>query len=229
LLTRDYWVKASFGEGYGGVITFISKASVPSEDSIVDSVLVVGRALKVQINGDDSKLVVYNTHNFDLQGQALSDFCSSVSIDVDRSRASPYELCMFLLGDLNLTPRAGQLFEYGSPAVAMDTANSRPPARGPLLRVLEQLTEVESAVPTRYNTEADTGTIIDRVFTSLPAHVFTLCKVTHSVEQDPRDLYKSGLSDHAPVVVSFYLKHRCLLERALYPLIFSGTGRFATF
>ena len=33
LIMRDFWIKASFGEGFGGILTLISKKSCPSEDA----------------------------------------------------------------------------------------------------------------------------------------------------------------------------------------------------
>lgn len=67
-----------------------------------------------------------------------------------------------------------------------------------------RLTEVESAVPTRSNSDRGVGTILDRCSTSLPAHLFTLNKVSHIVEQCLRGFRKSGLSDHAPIATTFH-------------------------
>lgn len=46
----------------------------------------------------------------------------------------------------------------------------------------------------------------DRCFISLPAHLFTLNKVSHIVEQGPRGFFKSGLSDHAPIAITFHFR-----------------------
>jgi len=204
---KDYWVRASFGEGYGGVMTFISKAAVPDESSITDTPLVVGRALRVQISGGDCKQVIHNIHNFGLQGQVMADLCRSVDVDSRESKADPLHFCLFVLGDMNITPSDGKIFEYGTPEATLETSASliRPPA-GPLQQQLLLLTEFESSTPTRYQSDTNSAVVIDRVFGNLPPSFLTKCRVAHSVEQDPRDLYKSGISDHAPVLVSIFFK-----------------------
>ena len=134
----------------------------------------------------------------------MTDFCNSVNIDLGRSRTNLFHHNLFLIGDLNCTPPGSQLFKYGQPDSSSELSPSA--QRGPLSRVLEQLTEIESAVPTRYNSEADTGSTLDRILTTIPPHIFKLCKVSHTVEQDPKQLFKSGLSDHAPTAASFVFR-----------------------
>jgi len=203
LILRDFWVKASFGEGYGGVITFISKKSVPHESSILDTTLAVGRAQRVTIVGDDCKQVIYNVHNFGIQRQALSALCNAVDTDARESKADPLKFSLFLAGDLNITPPHSKLFEYKGPRPNSDnSAAAARPNGGQLQLILEQLIEFEATTPTRYQAETNTGVVLDRIFGTLPATILTKCRVSHTVEQDPRDLYKSGISDHAPVVVS---------------------------
>ena len=45
LISRDFGIRASFAEGYGGCITFVSKAPVPDDAAIFDTALIPGRAL----------------------------------------------------------------------------------------------------------------------------------------------------------------------------------------
>jgi len=89
LISRDYWVKASFGEGYGGVVTFISKQSCPLEESISETVLFVGRAHRICIRGDDHELIVHNIHNFELHGLCRDNLCNAVDADIRASKADP--------------------------------------------------------------------------------------------------------------------------------------------
>ena len=123
---------------------------------------------------------------------------------IDLSVSNPLTYNVSSLGDMNVVPPNMQLFEYHSPTTTLEHAGMAPLVqRCPFQSCLDKLTEIESACPTRYNTESDSGTILDRILTSTTAHFFTLCKVPHTVEQDPKTLFKSGLSDHAPVAVSF--------------------------
>lgn len=46
--------------------------------------------------------------------------------------------------------------------------------------------------------------------------MLTLCEVLHNVEQDPKDLFKSSISDHSPVCIS--ILHRTPFERGEGPI-----------
>ena len=48
--------------------------------------------------------------------------------------------------------------------------------------------------------------ILDRIFTNLPPFTFQHCKWELTIEQDPKNLYTSGISDHAPVVATTHFK-----------------------
>jgi len=98
LLARDFWIKASCGERYGGVITFVSKISVPDEAPISDIVIVPGRAIKVVISGNDCGLVIYNVHNFDLQGGPMASLCRAVDADITLSQNLPLLYNVFCCG-----------------------------------------------------------------------------------------------------------------------------------
>jgi len=242
LISRDYWVKASFGEGYGGIITFISKQSCPLEESISESVLFTGRDHRICIRGDDHQLIIHNIHNFDLHGLCWDNLCNTVDADITASKADPLHFAFFCTGDFNHAPNSSQLFEYQSPSTTLEphgptacqafadagtpkvgqtfcstaTFQERPnaaprPLGGKLLKILDSATEISSSTPTRYQSHTDSGIILDRIFTTLPANVLIQCRVNHSVEQDPKDLYKSGISDHAPVAVS--ILHKAPLPR----------------
>ena len=216
LILRDFWVRTSFGDGFGGIITFISKTSCPSEAAISETVLCVGRAHRICIEGNDCKLVIHNVHNFELQSVGL--LCSTMDNDITLARADPLKFCFFAAGDFNAPPANSQLFEYRSPAThgIVERSAAPRPVTGRLIKSLTAATEIFASAPTRYNTTSDSGVILDRVFTTLPANVLILCKVCHNIEQDPKELYKSGISDHAPVAVS--ILHRTPLSRGEGPI-----------
>jgi len=209
LILRDYWAKTSFAEGYGGIITFISKQSCPFEESITETVLCAGRAHRICNEGDDNQLVICNVHNYELHKSVMDNLCSSLDRDFAVSKANPLKFCVFACGYFNCAPNDMQLFEYSRPESkrnsedSEDEVNAAPrPAKGKLMRTLDKATEIAARAPTRYNSTSDAGIILDRVWTTIPANYLTLHKVTHLIEQDPKDLFKSGISDHAPCCIS---------------------------
>ncbi len=87
LILRDYWVRASFGNGCGGIITFISKASSPNDSDIVEHVIVAGRAHSVRISSGEFMQVTYNFHNFELNQVVMAAWCNTVENDLSRAAA----------------------------------------------------------------------------------------------------------------------------------------------
>ena len=204
LITRDYWTFASFGEGYGGIITFISKKSCPNVQSIAEAVIVQGRAHRLRISNGVYSQVVYNVHNFELQSAGVLALCNSLDNDYDCSKYCPLNNNILLLGDLNLTPPGSTLFEFGTAKSDMEprTATAaRNTGSSKILASLAQLLELQVPSPSRYNKLSDTGVVLDRVLTNLPPVFLLKNSVTVSVLQCPKDLYQSGISDHAPISV----------------------------
>ena len=102
-----------------------------------------------------------------------------------------------------------------------DGVSREPPVAAPrlrsskLMRSLQNCTEITASTPTRYQKATDTGVILDRVFTTLPPSDLKLCKVPTNVEQDPKQLYTSGISDHAPIGICIAFQPVSLMMRGL--------------
>ena len=62
--------------------------------------------------------------------------------------------------------------------------------------------------------------LLSFTLSSCPLYTFQNCKWEHTVEQDPKDLYISGISDHAPVVATTYFKAVTPLESPIPAEIF---------
>ena len=227
LLMRDFWVFASFGEGYGGIITFVSKQFCPSECAILESVFIPGRAHKISIKGGDSCLVVYNIHNFDLQGLSRDNLCKAIDEDITYSSANPLSYTTFFAGDFNETPNGCKLFEYGQPSTYPESTSSPAAPRQQsckLMKTISRATEITSSTPTRYQKHADAGVVLDRFFCTLLPATLILMKVNHTVEQEPKQLFYSGISDHAPVGITFLFK--AILPRTEGPIPTEITRHF---
>ena len=135
----------------------------------------------------------------------LDNLCSTMDRGFVVSKANPLRLCVFACGISTAPPNAEQLIKYSNPFNLENgddeqddddgdrtTANQRP-TRGKLLCTLVRAVEIAAEAFTRFNTHLDASIILDRVWTSLPGSMPTLCKVLRKVEQDPKDLYKIGI------------------------------------
>jgi len=203
LTLKEFWVFASFGDSCGGIITFVSKQFCPLEEHISETVLCVGRAHRISVKGYDCILNVWNIHNFELHGLTWDNLCAAVDADIKQSKETPFSFTTFVTGDFNETPSVCKTFEYGHPCTYLDSSEATEAAprqrSSKLMKILEKSTEITASTPTRYQKATDTGVILDRVFTTIPPAALILCKVSMNVEQEPKQLYTSGISDHAPI------------------------------
>merc|ERR1711966_641649 len=97
--------RRKFSVGTWNAWSLLSKASVINESSITDYPLVTGRVLKVEIADtfcQTNKQVIYNVHNFELQGRGLSNLCNAVDVDLRRGKENPLKHNVWLIGDFNL-------------------------------------------------------------------------------------------------------------------------------
>ena len=195
---RNFWFFASFGaRNVGGIVTFVSKDLVPDHSDISDTVLSVGRAHRISINKNDAIMTIFNVHYFGLPRVDITRLCGSLTADADASAADPLNFVSFALGDWNL--RQGLKFDYKNPSAPIQTDNSI--AGDPLLRgALGRYTELDGQLPTRYSDVEDCARKLDTIFTSLPSALIPLSRWSVTIPYDPKNLFRSGLSDHAPVV-----------------------------
>ena len=76
------------------------------------------------------------------------------------------------------------------------------------LNILDPPFEVETMMPTRYDTVRNTGRAIDRVYHNIPQLTCGLIRWDFLVPYCPKHLYTTGLSDHAPIIVGLTKKNR---------------------
>ena len=224
LIRRDFWIVASFCESNaGGVITFIRKTTCPAESQLSNQVLVDGRAICTVLQGPTGKQTIYNIHNYGLSTVEMNQLSKAIIKSNEDAAADPLHNNILILGDMNISANPAELFNYKNTATSLDMRLPDGHAHrqgGALGDALARYIEIESRTPTRYNVQADCGVIIDRIFCNLPNYIFPLCKWEHSVEKDPKELYISGLSDHAPTTVSISFIKPGPKESPIPPAIF---------
>ena len=209
-LLVDYWVVSSFvGQGAGGVLVFVSKKSVPDFNSISCEVLFEGRVIRVAISDSSNgvfaeRQVIYNVHNFGINLASMRLICTKIKSDIDFARNDPLYRSIFVVGDFNST--ACEKFAFSAPcanpgsAIVNGTtytdANS---STRLLMRRLGDLIELDAKLPTRYDHATDTGRKLDRIFVCIPQAICPLIHWQMNIGNCPKELFVSGISDHAPV------------------------------
>jgi len=144
-------------------------------------------------------MTIFNVHYFGLPRVDISRLCGSLTADAKASAADPLNFVSFALGDWNL--RQGLKFDYKNPSAPIQTDNSI--AGDPLLRgALGRYTELDGQLPTRYSDVEDCARKLDTIFTSLPSALIPLSRWSVTIPYDAKNLFRSGLSDHAPVIAS---------------------------
>ncbi len=206
----DYHVFSSFlsGQGSGGVLTFVSKKNASNRECINSEALVCGRVLKITISNPSfersEQQVVYNVHIFGPDLPRMREFCGELELDIVSGGDNPLHRSLFVLGDFNFSNRGK--FAFSEPVEVCGINDTLPPASRLLKSALAKLIEIDSQLPTRYDTIRDCGRKLDRVFCNLPPLVCTLVDWVISIPYCPKELYKSGMSDHTPVLASISKK-----------------------
>ena len=197
---RDLWVFASFvARNVGGIITFVSKKLVPLSTDISDLVISPGRVHRINIQKHNSTMTIFNVHNFELHPEETAHLCRALQADANASALDPMNFTTFALGDFNL--KTSRIFSYQRPeSVAQPGDRLSGDVR--LRAALRRFTELDSGLPTRYSSRDDTARILDIIFTSLPAALIPVSRWTMTIPYDPKELARSGLSDHVPVIAT---------------------------
>ena len=174
-----------------------------------DHFVIPGRCIGISISIRGKCLTVINLHNYGLfanQVRAIGRFMSSLAVGI---KASPHCLSGLLVGDLNIkaeherTFKVGRVFAGG----ARDRVYSNPLFSGQLLRlwgqILEGWTEVIQPFPTHFDAKGNSCSRIDRAWVCGPSSLLIKLRVMSFVISSPEELFGEGLSDHAPLVLSF--------------------------
>ena len=106
-----------------------------------------------------------------------------------------------IAGDMNFLTEGEGYMEVGA------TEYRLPPVLSPSSRrwqgLCSQLVQTKQPMPTHFNKAHGLLGTIDRIWVSVPRWNMELIDATMAALQAPTQLSKSGISDHAPVVVSF--------------------------
>ena len=86
-------------------------------------------------------------------------------------------------------------------------------------KYLKNWTELVQPYPTCFTAASGSSARLDRGFSAAPPHKLMQIQVSSNVLSSPEDYEARGLSDHAPVVFSFFAKNRIkTLEKTTRPI-----------
>jgi hypothetical protein len=191
----------------GGVVTAVCP-HISGCGSFEDVVLVPGRCLGTSIFVGDKVLHVLNIHNHDLrahQVRHIGNYMSQIAQDIKVAPCSKFGI---LIGDLNIKAEEELVFKVGR---AVDRPNARssgnPVYSGSNLRIWESIlsewTEVWQPYPTHFHSRDNSCSRIDRGWIFCPSSLLTRIQKSSYVVCSPEAFHAEGLSDHAPLVISF--------------------------
>ena len=174
-----------------------------------DHFVIPGRCIGISISIRGKCLTVINLHNYGLfanQVRAIGNSMSSLAVGI---KASPHCQSGLLVGDLNIKAEHERTFKVGRVLAggARDRVYSNPLFSGQLLRlwgqILEGWTEVIQPFPIHFDASGNSCSRIDRAWVCGPSSLLIKLRVMSFVISSPEDLFGEGLSDHAPLVLSF--------------------------
>ena len=179
----------------GGVITLVAKSSVPCADDIAFHPIIPGRVTRCVLARGEFKHVLWNIHNEKLMPAQMACLIRQLSDDLRDAQYEPLRHVVTVAGDFNFLSQGESPFSLDEPHVPGQVRR----ATCQLAKSLSQMTELHQQLPTHYCAKSGCCSRLDRIYSSLPGWALKLCHLTAGIKEDPFDLHKQGISDHAPI------------------------------
>lgn len=171
--------------------------------------LVPGRCLVSSHFVGEHILTVCNVHNYGLSScdtATIKDFLFVLGSSIE---VNPTSMLGVLVGDLNIKAEHERSFKVGSGFAGgpRDRGFSNPLFSGQRLglwrSILSTWTKISQPMPTHFDFSSKSCSRIDRVWVFGLSNMLIKLQIRSHVLSTPEDYYGRGLSDHAPVIVSF--------------------------
>jgi endonuclease/exonuclease/phosphatase family metal-dependent hydrolase len=221
-LKKDFWIFSSFiDHATGGIITAVRKKHTPDYDTMRFEVYSCGRISRLEVAGLNSTLVVWNTHNYEIERDIMKNTCAALIDNSAEARRNPCRYMLVVMGDFNFNRDDYKGKCYFKPTTTTNQLIQhayRPPRSGqvPLEDALKNLAEISQNHPTHFNVRDGTGTGINRVFVSTPSWALPHMRWQLRVDGCPMLMHRSGLSDHVPMTL--ICSDRKALPKAAQPI-----------
>eukprot|EP00959_Pyramimonas_sp_CCMP1952_P338360 7086088-Pyramimonas_sp.AAC.1 len=174
------------------------------EERIRVSELVPGRVLRVAIKAradderPDTMLGVYNVHNFGLTAQQVSTISARISAEAEQAAMQPHKMTVIAMGDFNYTEVAPMHLHVPEIDKGLVIAPRHREHADTWAAAMFEMTELDPEAPTHYIHDDQRLSPLGKVMISTPGWLLLQWSISVTVLQYPEDLFKQGVSDHAP-------------------------------
>jgi hypothetical protein len=191
-------------------------------------------SVKYQFLSEHSEMRVWNVHNFEISESQVAMVACALKADIAWAREDPLRRVLFFTGDFNLQPTGEKRLPYSQPinagtgnpeCMAADIATAPHLLRfkRTIMPILETIVEFSQLFPTHYSPYDNSGSKIDRTFSSMPPETYPFSNWTFACTEDARDLHFKGISDHSPIKLSVLQKTRlpnriCPFQRLMWSI-----------
>ena len=183
LAARFYlYGSAGVNEATAGTVICLAKSLVKPGDQIVERVPVLGRAVRVEVRGEDGGMIGWSVHNHGLSAQEASEVARQIRADYDRANTVTW-----LGGDWNFLPEGEEDFDPAEAGGSRANVSSRV-HEGLFRRSLGNFLDLGTVEPTHRCIAQGTYARLDRVYTSLREWQVVNSVVTAKPTQDVMQL-----------------------------------------
>ena len=193
---------------------------------MVTESVVAGRVSRSRMAKDGKQCIIWNVHNYKLPADARRETNRRIEEDRLAAQRDPNNVSLWVGGDFNFPPPLSQEFSLRAPSSATRSHSRRQADEAAKWPALVSLTELDGRGPTHVSKASVELSVLDRLFTALPAWCFTQLDGQVHIRGDPVVLDNQGISDHAPVLAKLFFtvrkygrppvpKH--ILEHAKFP------------
>jgi hypothetical protein len=199
----DWYISAGTKRRTGGCVTFVRKGTFVNDATISPTAHVPGRALELHVVRNMESLAIWNVHNYDIPIDAVTAMVDKILLQKTAAQSQPLERAVFVTGDWNFRCRDDTQQSLIAPSGPRDRCDgSVLPTQARWERALGTLVEYEQPDVTHFWPRSMTCSRIDRTYGSLHGWILRNLDVRSHVVDDPKRLFDTGLSDHAPLVTS---------------------------
>eukprot|EP00973_Karenia_brevis_P094298 12421774-Karenia_brevis.AAC.1 len=124
--------------------------------------------------------------------------------DAAQSRANPGGFAVFIGGDWNMhAPGESSCWLDGSKVNIEANPDNCTLLQKQWLEFFDELTELAQPKCTHFHAGHLSENRHDRFYTALPSWMLKMCKIGANIFEEPRSLFKKGISDYAPLGLFF--------------------------
>ena len=215
----DLHVSAGAKRRTAGSVTMVRKGTFVNGTTVTPTIHHPGRLIELNAAHNEELFTIWNVHNFDIPPAIVAAVADKINQQHSEAQAKPLEHCVFVTGDFNFPARGETSQSLLNPTSTEGGFAQCCPGHPTQLRwerALGSLVEFEQPNNTHFWPTSSTCSRIDRTYGSMHGWILRNLDVCAYVVEDPKRMFDTGLSDHAPLVTTLAL--RAPAERQAIPI-----------